>query len=121
MRFIDHGVFLGHPGHFRFSSGSSSHTRIVFQPRSSAAPSGQLAVRRHSGQLIIRTTQHIDEYQRVNFDVVNLKPFACVAFPLSHLHENTVKQPDFGDELVTSVLESKPLCGPEVNASFRRR
>ncbi|MGO9516468.1 MAG: hypothetical protein ACLPND_05435, partial [Candidatus Korobacteraceae bacterium] len=38
----------------------------------------------------------------MNFDVVNLKPFACLAFPLSRLRENTVKQPDFGDELVTS-------------------
>jgi len=38
----------------------------------------------------------------VNFEVVNLKPFACLAFPLSHLRENTLKQSYFGDELVTS-------------------
>ena len=42
------------------------------------------------------------DFQRVNFEVVNLKPFACLAFPLSHLRENALKQPGFGDELVTS-------------------
>jgi|ERR1019366_8008012 hypothetical protein len=48
--------FCAIQGHFQsFSKASSSRTRIVFPAaRSSAAASGQLAVRRHSGQLIIR-------------------------------------------------------------------
>lgn len=52
---------------------------------------GDLLFRQHSGQLIIRANQQIDEYQRVNLEVVNLRPFACLAFPLSHLLENTAK------------------------------
>jgi hypothetical protein len=52
---IDHGVFLHHSESFQpFSKRSGSRTRLVFQPKSSAVAFGQLAVRRHSGQLIIR-------------------------------------------------------------------
>jgi hypothetical protein len=92
-------------GHFRpFSNGSGAACAPVFQPRRSAAASGQLAVRQHSGQLIIRANQQIDEYQRVKFEFVNVKPFACLAFPLSLLRENALKQPSFGDELVTSFM-----------------
>jgi hypothetical protein len=39
---------------------------------------------------------------RVNFEVNNLKPFACLAFPFSLLRKNDIKQPSFGDESVTS-------------------
>jgi hypothetical protein len=39
---------------------------------------------------------------RVNFDLNNLKPFACLAFPLSLPRKNGLKRPSFGDELVTS-------------------
>jgi hypothetical protein len=39
---------------------------------------------------------------RVNFEVNNLKPFACLAFPLSLACKNAIKRPSFGDELVTS-------------------
>jgi hypothetical protein len=41
----------------------------------------------------------------VNFEVVNLKPFACLAFPLSRLRENALKQPDFADESVASFID----------------
>jgi hypothetical protein len=30
------------------------------------------------------------DFQRVNFEVINLKPFACLAFPLSLLRENSL-------------------------------
>jgi len=39
---------------------------------------------------------------RVNFEVNNLKPFACLAFPLTTYLKTPRKQPIFGDELVTS-------------------
>lgn len=47
------------------------------------------------GRYWIRTS----DFHRVNFEVVNLKPFACLAFPLSRLREKPVKQPD----LVTNL------------------
>ena len=48
------------------------------------------------------------DFQRVNFEVINLKPFACLAFPLSLLRENALKQPGFGDDLVTSFYCAEP-------------
>src|SRR6185369_6566550 len=39
---------------------------------------------------------------RVNFDVNNLKPFACLAFPQTTYLKTPRKHPIFGDELVTS-------------------
>ena len=39
---------------------------------------------------------------RVNFEVNNLKPFACLAFPQTAYLKTPRKQPIFGDELVTS-------------------
>ncbi len=39
---------------------------------------------------------------RVNFEVNNLKPFACLAFPQTSYPETPHKRPIFGDELVTS-------------------
>jgi hypothetical protein len=39
---------------------------------------------------------------RVNFEVNNLKPFACLAFPLSLPRKMALEWPSFGDELVTS-------------------
>jgi len=41
---------------------------------------------------------------RVNFEVNNLKPFACLAFPHTTYVKTLRKQPIFGDELVTSSL-----------------
>jgi hypothetical protein len=42
---------------------------------------------------------------RVNFEVNNLKPFACLAFPQTTYLKTPRKQPIFGDELVTSFLQ----------------
>lgn len=42
------------------------------------------------------------DFQRVNFEVVNLEPFAWFAFPVSPLGESSLNWPGFGDELVTS-------------------
>jgi hypothetical protein len=42
---------------------------------------------------------------RVNFEVNNLKPFACLAFPQITYLKTPRKQPIFGDELVTSFLQ----------------
>ena len=42
---------------------------------------------------------------RVNFEVNNLKPFACLAFPHTTYLKTPRKQPIFGDELVTSFLQ----------------
>ena len=39
---------------------------------------------------------------RVNSEVNNLKPFACLAFPCNTYLKTLQKQPIFGDELVTS-------------------
>ena len=41
---------------------------------------------------------------RVNFEVNNLKPFACLAFPQTAHLKTPRKQLIFGDELVTSFL-----------------
>jgi hypothetical protein len=41
---------------------------------------------------------------RVNSEVNNLKPFACLAFPCITYLKTPQKQPIFGDELVTSFL-----------------
>ena len=41
---------------------------------------------------------------RVNFEVNNLKPFACLAFPQTTYLKTPRKRPIFGDELVTSFL-----------------
>src|SRR6266849_7235304 len=43
---------------------------------------------------------------RVNFEVNNLKPFACLAFPHTTYPKIPRKQPIFGDELVTSFCRS---------------
>jgi hypothetical protein len=42
---------------------------------------------------------------RVNFELNNLKPFACLAFPQITDLITPLKQPIFGDELVTSFLQ----------------
>ena len=39
---------------------------------------------------------------RVNFEVLNLKPFSSLAFPILPKAQTPLKQPSFGDELVTS-------------------
>jgi hypothetical protein len=39
---------------------------------------------------------------RVNFEVNDPKPFACLAFPQTSYSETLQKRPIFGDELVTS-------------------
>jgi hypothetical protein len=44
---------------------------------------------------------------RVNFEVNNLKPFACLAFPHTTYLKTPRKQRIFGDELVTSFLQIK--------------
>ena len=53
----------------------------------------------------------------MNFEVVNLKPFACLAFPLSAYRENALKRPGFGDELVTSfrARQNPPAPQPQLD------
>ena len=46
---------------------------------------------------------HLDLY-RVNSEVNNLKPFACLAFLRNTYVKTPQKQPIFGDELVTSFF-----------------
>src|ERR1700693_5998284 len=43
---------------------------------------------------------------RVNFEVDNLKPFACLAFPHNTYLKTPRKYPIFGDKLVTSLCRS---------------
>jgi len=52
---------------------------------------------------------------RVNSEVNNLKPFACLAFPRNQYLKTPQKQPTFGDELVTSFLFSSLRRGGVVN------
>ena len=47
---------------------------------------------------------------RVNFEVRNLKPLSCLAFPICYPANNARKQPSFGDELVTGFSD---LCRKE--------
>jgi hypothetical protein len=44
---------------------------------------------------------------RVNFEVNNLKPFACLAFLHIAYFKTRGKQPIFGDELVTSFADRR--------------
>ena len=57
------------------------------------------------GRLGSRNNSGFDLY-RVNFEVNNLKPFACLAFPQTAYLKTPRKQPIFGDELVTSFCRS---------------
>ncbi len=53
---------------------------------------------------------------RVNFEVNNLKPFACLAFPQIAYLKTPRKQPIFGDELLTSFCKpnlSNPHLPPK--------
>ena len=52
----------------------------------------------------------VDLY-RVNFEVNNLKPFACLAFPQTTYLKTPRKQPFFGDELVTSFCRPTSPTG----------
>src|SRR5712691_5214414 len=45
---------------------------------------------------------------RVKSEVKRLQPFSCLAFPFSHLPKTDLKQPIFGDELVTSSVQIVP-------------
>src|SRR6266849_5879385 len=47
----------------------------------------------------------VDLY-RLKFEVNNLKPFACLAFPQTTYLKTRQKQPIFGDELLTSFCRS---------------
>jgi hypothetical protein len=51
-------------------------------------------------------TRRLDppDLYRVNFEVNDQKPFACLAFPQTTYLKTPRKQPIFGDELVTSFL-----------------
>jgi hypothetical protein len=51
------------------------------------------------GSWYLRTS----DLYRVNFEVNNLKPFACLAFPQTTYLKTPRKQAIFGDELVTSL------------------
>ena len=42
---------------------------------------------------------------RVKSEVKPLQPYSCLAFPFSHLPKIALKQPIFGDELVTSFVQ----------------
>jgi hypothetical protein len=53
-----------------------------------------------------RGSTRTPDLYRVNFEVNNLKPFACLAFPQITYLKTPRKRPIFGDELVTS------FCGP---------
>jgi hypothetical protein len=51
-----------------------------------------------------RKGTRISDLYRVNSEVNNLKPFACLALPCTTYLKTRQKQPTFGDELVTSFL-----------------
>jgi hypothetical protein len=57
---------------------------------------------------MLKDGRHVGELEpdlyRGNFEVNNLKPFACLAFPHTTYLKTPRKQPIFGDELVTSFL-----------------
>jgi hypothetical protein len=45
---------------------------------------------------------------RVNFEVTPLKPFSSLAFPILPKAQTPLKQPGFGDELVTGARAAAP-------------
>ena len=53
-----------------------------------------------------RGSTRTPDLYRVNFEVNNLKPFACLAFPQTTYLKTPPKRPIFGDELVTSFCRS---------------
>lgn len=70
------------------------------EPRRSSAKADQSFHRQ--GVRLKDTVHQQTDLNRVNFEVNNLKPFACLAFPLSLPLKRALKRPSFGDELVTS-------------------
>ena len=80
-----------HPASNRSSNSMRSHTQH-HDPSTACA--------RHLGS---RNNSEVDLY-RVKFEVNNLKPFACLAFPHTTYLKTPRKQPIFGDELATSFL-----------------
>jgi hypothetical protein len=75
-------------------------------PIVSWAKSGRLCFSQRSG-LEKRNGRHEEtrtpDLYRVNFEVLNLKPFSSLAFPISPCPKTPVKRPSFGDELVTRL------------------
>jgi hypothetical protein len=57
-------------------------------------------------------------FYRVNFEVQPLKPFSSLAFPIFPRVEIPLKQPSFGDELVTSSLWVSNEPNPRVTGAF---
>jgi len=58
---------------------------------------------------------------RVKLEVKRLQPFSCLAFPFSHLRKTALKQPIFGDELVTSFVLISPLQPEFLQGGFWHR
>jgi hypothetical protein len=58
---------------------------------------------------------------RVNFEVLNLKPFSSLAFPVSQRLKTSLNQLSFGDELVTSLraLQREGITAHLVESFFR--
>jgi len=53
-------------------------------------------------EAVIGASLRTADLYRVNYDVRELKPFACLAFPHLVSLEKPQRQPSFGDQLVTS-------------------
>ena len=80
-----------------------ARNRFAFRER------GALYTGRVEASISPRPTRNV---YRVNFEVNNLKPFACLAFPQTTYLKTPRKQPIFGDELVTSFMRLKPMQSP---------
>ena len=59
-------------------------------------------------EVIERYGRHVGtrtpDLYRVKSEVKPLQPFSCLAFPFSEIRKTALKQPIFGDELVTSSV-----------------
>src|SRR5713226_2787922 len=71
--------------------------RFGTQPRRAATTCATCSQKRHDpptgvhDQMSVRPENFWADLYRVNFEVTNLKPFACLAFPAHHLPQNTPK------------------------------
>src|SRR2546422_11141570 len=62
-----------------------------------------------------------DAFHEIKSEVKPLQPFSCLAFPFSETRKTPLKQPIFGDELVTSFCADKPQEAKFGKHIFRTR
>jgi hypothetical protein len=110
--------FSGSGSHACGSSGESSSARTIRvttgdsfckpplsrRNRSSSTTTRSFILQRCSGRHTVADIFRTPDLYRVESEVKPLQPFSCLAFPFSQPAKTALRQPIFGDELVTSFV-----------------